>query len=139
MLTYYCPNCWTIVEENQKVCPNCGYSLADFAHFDFDDKLIAALHHPVTERRIMAAQVLGNRQCKRALPEFRKILESDESNYFFLRAILLAVLKIEDPEQEEILKRAARHKSKLISQLAVELLGELHTRTVRETWDHHTG
>lgn len=93
MLTYYCPNCWTIVEENQKVCPNCGYSLADFAHFDFDDKLIAALHHPVTERRIMAAQVLGNRQCKRALPEFRKILESDESNYFFFESNLTGSIK----------------------------------------------
>lgn len=139
MLTYYCPKCWRVVEEGQRVCPSCGYLLDDFTHLDFDDKLIAALHHSVAERKIMAAQVLGIRRCKRALPEFKKVLGSDENNYFFLRAILLAVLKIDDPDCEEILARATKHNSELISQLAVELLGELHSGKNRGQWDRHTG
>ncbi len=139
MLTYYCPNCWEVVEEGQRVCPNCGYLLDDFTRFDFDDKLIAALHHSVAERKIMAAQVLGIRQCKRALPEFRNILESDENNYFFLRAILLAVAKIEDPDREVILEQATKHTSELIANLAVELLDELHSGKSRGKWDRHTG
>jgi hypothetical protein len=139
MLTYYCPKCWEIVEVGQRVCPSCGYILDDFSHFDFDDKLIAALHHSVAERKIMAAQVLGMRQCKRALPEFITILESSESNYFFLRAILLAVAKIDDPDREKILERATKHNSELISHLASELLGELRSGKIRGQWDRHTG
>jgi len=139
MLTYYCPKCWEIVELGQQVCPSCGYLLDDFIHFDFDDKLIAALHHSVAERKIMAAQVLGIRQCKRALPKFKKILESDENNYFFLRAILLAVVKIDDPDREIILEQATKHNSELVSQLADELLGELHSGKNRGKWDRHTG
>ena len=123
----------------QRVCPSCGYLLDDFIHFDFDDKLIAALHHSVAERKILAAQVLGIRQCKRALPKFKKILESDENNYFFLRAILLAVVKIDDPDREIILEQATKHNSELVSQLADELLGELHSGKNRGKWDRHTG
>ncbi len=139
MLTYYCPRCWEIVQENQQECLHCGYRLDDFNHFDFDDKLIAALHHSVSERKIMAAQVLGIRQCKKALPEFRKILMSDESNYFFLRAILLAVAKFEDPDREEILTQAKSHPSELVSDLAVELIEEIHSGKKSSLWDRHTG
>ena len=139
MLTYYCPRCWEIVQENQQECLHCGYKLDDFTHFDFDDKLIVALHHSVAERKIMAAQVLGIRQCKRALPEFKKILKSDENNYFFLRAILLAVAKFDDPDREEILAQAIRHPSELISVLAAELLDRIHSGKKTNLWDRHTG
>lgn len=87
----------------------------------------------------MAAQVLGIRQCKRALPEFKKILASDENNYFFLRAILLAVAKFEDPEREEILNQAKSHPSELISFLADELITEIHSGKKSNLWDRHTG
>ncbi len=87
----------------------------------------------------MAAQILGIRQCKRAIPEFKKILESDEDNYFFLRAILLAVQKIDDPDREKILEQAIKHNSELVSRLAVELLVELRAGENRGQWDRHTG
>lgn len=139
MLTYYCPKCWEIVNKDQRVCPNCGYELDDFTHYDYDDKLIAALHHPVSERKMMAAQVLGIRQCKRALPEFKKILASDEDNYFFLRAILLAVTSIKDPECEVILEQAKNHTSALVSRLAAELLGDIRSGKKRDQWEKYTG
>lgn len=138
MLTYYCPQCWKIVEENLQFCPACGYKLADFHHRDFDDKLIAALDHPVAERRIMAAQVLGNRQCTRALAEFQKILVSEEIDYFFLRSILLAVMKMETPLREEILAQAMTHPSELVSKLAEELLEEVRAGKTRTRWDRNT-
>ena len=139
MLTYYCPRCWEIVQENQQECPHCVCKLDDFTHFDFDDKLIAALHHSVAERKIMAAQVLGIRQCKRAIPEFRKILASDENNYFFLRAILLAVAKFDNPDREEILAQAKSNPSELVSELAAELIDGIHSGKKSNLWDRHTG
>ena len=139
MLTYYCPNCWEIIAEGQSSCPNCGYILNDFIKYDYDDKLIAALRHSVPERRIMAAQILGIRQCKRALPEFTKILESGEENYFFLRAVLLAVAKIDDPARKIILGKALHHPSRLVAHLAKDVLDGLENRRQPEEWDKSTG
>ena len=87
----------------------------------------------------MAVQILGIRQCKRALPEFKKILASDENHYYFLRMILLAVAKFEDSDCEEILHQAKSHPSELVSLLAAELLAELYAGKKRNLWDLHTG
>ena len=139
MITYYCPGCWAIVAEDQTVCPHCGYALNRFDDLSFEDKLLAALHHSVSERRIMAAQILGNRGSQRAVPEFKKIVESGEDDYFFLRAVLLAVSKINHPQQAAILQTAAQHPSELIRHLAEELTAQLQSGRSARRWDRHTG
>jgi DNA-directed RNA polymerase subunit RPC12/RpoP len=139
MLTYYCPNCWAIVSEDQQTCPNCGYILDKFKEFTFEDKLLAALRHSVPERRIMAAQILGNRRSQWSIPEFRKIIESDEGDYFFLRAVLLAVSKINHPDRELILQKASRHQSELVRNLANEIIHHLQQNDQTDRWDQHTG
>lgn len=126
MITYYCPNCWEIVKKGQQTCPRCGFILDQFQNSDYEDKLIAALHHSVSERKIMAAQILGDKQSEKALPEFLNIIESDETNYFFLKAVLIATAKITHPLREIILNKAAQHPSELVSRLANELLDQLY-------------
>jgi HEAT repeat protein len=139
MLTFYCPNCWAIVKDNEPNCPNCGYQLEKFDDLSYEDKLIAALHHTVPERRIMAAQILGNRSSLRALKEFKKIVESSEMDYFLLRSVLLATAKIDQPERYEILKIALQHSSTLVQNLAAELIEQLSSDQTSSRWDKHTG
>lgn len=139
MLTFYCPNCWEIVTEDQSTCPNCGYVLGEFNKFSYEDKLLAALHHSVPERRIMAAQILGNRSSQRAIPQFLEIITGDESDYFFLRAVLLAAIKIEHPDRAIILSRASQHSSDLVRHLAAKLMAQLQGNSQPNTWDRHTG
>lgn len=139
MLTYYCPNCWTIVSEDQQTCPNCGYVLDEFNTFTFEDKLLAALHHSVPERRIMAAQILGNRGSQRAVPEFQRIIESDEEDYFFLRTVLQAVSKINHPDRDTILHKASQHPSELVRKLAKELTTRTQQNDQADRWDRHIG
>ena len=139
MITFYCPSCWEVINEELKTCPNCGYVLDDFNKFEYEEKLLAALHHSVSERRIMAAQILGNRECEKALPEFLKIIESGETNYFFLRAVLQAATKISHPLSKTILKKAAKHESKLVSRLALALLDQISHNMEISEWDTHTG
>lgn len=101
--------------------------------------MLAALHHSVPERKIMAAQILGIKESQRALPEFLQIITSGENDYYFLRAILLATIKINHPQREVILRKAAHHPSKLVSDLAEELLDQLSKNQPSDTWDQHTG
>lgn len=139
MVTYYCPRCWSVIPKEAKTCPKCGYEIGEFLESDYEDKLLAALHHSVPERKIMAAQILGIKESQCALPEFLHIITSGENDYYFLRAILLATVKINHPQREVILRKAAQHPSKLVSDLAKELLEQLSKNQPPDTWDQHTG
>ncbi len=139
MLTYYCPHCWAIVSETDTVCPACGYELEQFQQLPFEEKLLGALHHAVSERQIMAAQILGNIHSPRALVEFEKIIDGGEENYYLLRAILLATAKINHPDRMKILLKATHNPSELVSRLAKELLERLEQNHEPDPWDHHTG
>jgi HEAT repeat protein len=125
MLTFYCPSCWSSVREGEKSCPNCGYDLAQFTNLDYEEKLLAALRHPVPERRMMAANILGSLGSVRALPEFLRIIENGKGDYYFLREILLAKAKINHPERITILEAAKLSHSQLISSLANDLLAQV--------------
>lgn len=140
MLTFYCPKCWEVVEETDQRCPHCGADLSEFNQLAFEDKLLAALHHSVPERRIMAAQILGNIGSWRALPEFFDLVaRQEEMDYFFMRAVLLAAAKIDHPDRERILQKAAEHPSELIANLARELIEQLSSQKELGKWDRHTG
>jgi len=139
MVTYYCPHCWTVINKDNKICPNCGYNISEFLKSGYEDKLLAALHHSVSERKIMAAQILGIKESQRALPEFLKIITSGETDYYFLRAVLLATAKINHPNREVILQKAAKHPSRMVSDLANDLLKQLEGNHSPDTWDKHTG
>lgn len=139
MVTYFCPKCWTVIEKNTNVCPSCGFEMDDVHQMDYETKLLSALFHTIPERRIMAAQILGNRQCIRALPIFKDILTGEERDYFFLRAVLLATAKIQHPDRFTILKQAMQHPSKLISDLASELIDQLLKDQTLDQWDNNTG
>lgn len=145
MLTFYCPNCWTELEEDTPKCPKCGYVVNNFELLSFEDKLLAALNHPIPERRIMAAQILGNTGSLRALAKFRDIIQV-ETDYFFLRAVLIASAKIDHPDRLQILQLATKHESELVHNLAIELLNQLTSSQSapsgaqkNDQWDRHTG
>jgi len=139
MLTYYCPNCWISIGKSEEKCPNCGYAIEDFNQLTFENKLLTSLYHSVPERRIMAAQILGNLKSERALVEFQKIIASEETNYFLLRAILLATVKINHPARDIILKIASQHSSILVSDLVKELISQLSENSGFQEWDRNTG
>jgi hypothetical protein len=129
MITYYCPQCWVIVNEKDKVCPNCGYDLSQFSRSSYEEKLLKALHHTVQERQLIAAEVLGKIGSRRALTEFETILSTEKDNYFLLRAAVGAIAKIPDPRSREILERTSRqHPNTLIQHLAKDLLEALQAK-----------
>jgi len=90
MTTHYCWNCYAEVEPARQVCAHCGHRPAAPDSVDYTDKLLWALHHPLPERRIIAARALGQRRQKRAAPALRSLLSDDEDPY--LQAAALSAL-----------------------------------------------
>jgi len=139
MITFYCPNCWNRIEENIDTCPFCGFNLADFIQLTYEEKLIQSLHHPVPSRRNIAAQVLGNNNSIKALDEFEKILLSGETDYFFLRVVLLAIAKIKSTKSLELLKLAETNPNALVREWASTLFDSVVNGLPIPEWDRGTG
>ncbi len=121
MLTFFCPHCWQRVPETADQCPHCGFDLRQTAQLSYDEQLVLALRHSVTEYRVTAAHILGQHGAVIALPEFQRIIET-ENDYYLLSEILRALLNIRDPRSVELMRQAAYHRSRLVAQLAQALL-----------------
>jgi len=71
---------------------------------------------------MMAIQVLGEIGACEAVPEFRRLLDS-EDDFYVLREALYAAAKIDCPESADLLLKAERHPSKLVRDVARYLRG----------------
>ena len=122
MITYFCPSCWSVVPEKAAACPQCGADLNEFDRLTIEQKYLLALHHPVSENRIIAVQFLGELGSRAALPEFKRMLQ-EEKEYYVLREVVFALTRIRDPQARKLLMVALDHPHYLISILAKRYLG----------------
>ena len=58
-MIFYCPNCWTSVKEDEKVCPACNADIELLDRRSYFEKLVKALNHSERTTRIRAAYILG--------------------------------------------------------------------------------
>jgi anti-sigma factor RsiW len=106
MVQWYCPDCFAEVEERTPHCPRCGADLANPAR-DFEEQLIRALDHPLPDRQLLAAQVLGQRGARKAVPRLIGIVERADDPYLVAEATV-ALARIGDPAGLAVVDRMAR-------------------------------
>ena len=60
-MKYFCPNCFTEVLENDKVCSHCHLNIREWEEKKtYTTRLVQALHHPLDEVRMGSIITLGN-------------------------------------------------------------------------------
>ena len=121
MVTYFCPACWSVIPEKANTCPYCDVDLSDYLRLSTEEKYLLALHHPVSENRIIAAQFLGKLGSRKALPEFERMLH-EEQEYYVLREVVRALTLIPDEQSRKLLVTASYHPYSLVSKLAKRYL-----------------
>ncbi|MDZ7302177.1 MAG: zinc ribbon domain-containing protein [candidate division KSB1 bacterium] len=103
-MTYFCPGCWRIIPADAKICPFCGCDLAAAEMRSYPERLIGALHHPVPENRLLAAEILGELRYRPAmeplLARAREELQEHPPDFQFLATLLRAARDCGAPEQE---------------------------------------
>ncbi len=64
MSQWYCPECLAAVTPTAARSPRCGADLSALVG-DFEQSLIKSLRHPLPDRQLLAAQILGARRAPR--------------------------------------------------------------------------
>ena len=122
-MTFYCPQCWREVPADATECPSCGYDISAHEALSYEEKLIAALAHPIRENRLFAIQALGDPAYRGALPHLAKVLR-EAQDYYVLRETLVALSRIDSPESRALIVQATEHPSKLGRNFANQLVAK---------------
>ena len=130
VLTWFCPECWKQIEFQDIKCPRCGHSLSRYDNLSYEEKLIAALRHPIRENRMLAIQLLGDLRSQAALPVFRSMLEK-EQDFYVVREITRSLAKIGSAVSEDIIRTLEYHSSRLVRRIAKEIVVEEHRNMPR--------
>jgi hypothetical protein len=96
-MTYYCWRCYGENDRARGVCPHCGGEIEAPSGTQYVDRLLWAFRHPLPERRMIAAQVLGRRREHRATEELRRPAVTTDDPYLAAQA-LESLIAIEGAE-----------------------------------------
>ena len=107
MIAFFCPDCWREVEPGARECPGCGAALADLDGQSYERKLIAALAHPLPDRQMLAARILGQLRSQAAVSELEKVVEFSPDPYLAAEAVT-ALARIGGNAATKAVKRAER-------------------------------
>ena len=123
-MIFYCPNCWSRVKEDEKVCHECQADIEPLDHRSYFEKLVNALNHSERTTRIRAAYILGVLGDRRAIKPFAKAVEKPRGieDVFFIEMVAIALGKLDGEEALPILIRLMDHPSFLVRRAALNSL-----------------
>jgi HEAT repeat protein len=104
-MTWFCPACFAEAPRPAGTYPRCGADLAAPGR-DFEDNLIGALRHPLHDRRVLAARVLGARRAEAAVPALIRAIQEAGDPYLAAEAAQ-ALAAIGTPEGLAVVRRLA--------------------------------
>jgi hypothetical protein len=84
-VTWFCPSCFAELPEAARTCPRCGADLVASGR-DFEAALVGALRHPLHDRRLLAARILGRRRAATAVPALISVAEDRGDPYLAAEA-----------------------------------------------------
>jgi hypothetical protein len=125
-VAWFCSTCLAQVVAAIDCCPRCGADPAvpRTGRDDFERALVRALDHPLHDRRLVAARVLGLRRAVGAVPDLIRAVEAGTDPYLAAEAVL-ALARIGDPAGLAAIRRAAENAPVIARAAAREILARL--------------
>ena len=122
----FCTRCWSEMHTDDLVCPRCGARVDDDPR-SYDQKLSAALSHPLPETRARICWLLGQKRAIWAVPDLLKMLR--DADLFVRIAALRALGEIGDPSAEPELQAACKDDKPLVRVVAQGALEQIRVRS----------
>ena len=132
----FCTHCWAEIDAALGACPSCGENLNSDAR-TYEQKLIAALEHPLPEARVRICWLIGENNIQVAVPDLMKVAESDP-DLFVRRAALEALAVFRDPRAVPLLEGISRSDNRFLAAAArrsLDTVSSLKGKDLREWKD----
>lgn len=124
-MIFYCPDYWTPVKKDERVCHECKTDIEPLDHQkSYFEKWINALNHPERATRIRVAYILGELGDRGAIKPFEKVVSKANriQDVFFIETIAMAIGKVGGNKALPILIRLMEHPSFLVRRVALHSL-----------------
>jgi hypothetical protein len=127
-MTFYCWRCYAANDRPRGACSRCGGEIAAPPEADYVDLLVWSLRHPLVERRMIAAQVLGQRREPRARDRLQELAEDPADPYLAAQA-LSALIAIDGVgPHRRLLERLAQLGAPMVKRVATKALAHAEAR-----------
>jgi HEAT repeats len=125
-VTWFCLTCFAQLPKTAETCVRCGADQAG-SDRDFEAALVAALQHPLHDRRLLAARVIGRRRAVTAVSALISVAEDARDPYLAAEAAR-ALVAIGTAEGMAVVRRLARDGPVVARSAAREALGGAPSR-----------
>lgn len=126
----FCTHCWAEIDDALNVCSNCGEDLNSDPR-TYEQKLVAALEHPLPEARVRICWLIGENKVQLAVPELMKIAEC-HPDLFVRRAALEALAVLRDPRAVPLLEAISKSDNRFLAAVARRSLGAISSPIVEQ-------
>jgi HEAT repeat protein len=116
----FCTHCWAEINAEDRHCPSCGSDLSVDSR-SYEEKLIAALGHPLPEARVRICWLLGEKHIVPAVPRLIELAQRDQ-DLFVQRAAVEALGTIQDQRALAVLKSISESQNHFLRTPAIESL-----------------
>jgi hypothetical protein len=115
---YWCFSCYALNPRAEGQCVRCGRPVEGPPDLSYDDRLVWALGHPDGDRAVLAAQTLGVRGARSALPALRKVVDENRDPFLAVAALRSAIAIAGRDELRGWLQGLARSDSFMVRAVA---------------------
>jgi len=119
---HWCYSCYAVNPHAKGPCVRCGHPVEGPPDQSYDDRLIWALGHPDGDRAVLAAQSLGARRVRSAMPALRRTVDEDRDPYLAVAALRAAIAIAGREELRDWLEQLAGSESFMVREIAQQAL-----------------
>jgi hypothetical protein len=115
---YWCFHCYAVNRDAHGPCVRCRQPVQSPPGLSYDDRLVWALGHPDGDRAVLAAQTLGARRVRPALPALCRVDDEGLDPFLAVAAPRSAIAIAGSDELWDWLEQLARHDSFMVRAVA---------------------
>ncbi len=122
----FCSHCWTEIDAKSSQCPRCGADQG-LDPRSYEEKLIAALEHPLPSARARICWLLGENGIRAAVPGLMNMAEHDP-DLFVRKAAVEALGALKDLRSDDLLRSISKRANRFLAVAAKKSLERGMTR-----------
>lgn len=116
----FCTRCWAENDAQTDLCPHCG-SRQNADSRSYEEKLVAALAHPLPQARARICWLIGENNIRGAVPRLMDLAEHDP-DLFVQNAAIRALGTMRDSRSDPLLQRISVSANRFLAETASESL-----------------